>query len=181
MGQELIVSLEFKSTKTNKVNEFLVCYWRKGWGITDKIMNTLKTCGRKISVSEDGQELVLGANGIYDLRDLLFEELRDTESDSFQRSFWGAYRCYQQTVSQFGNLTAWIQFWGNRFNVLDELENAQANGESPCFDGCFDPDALNDMFTLYTDSEAIDKEKEFIWVLHHLDEMEVTLKIGNYF
>lgn len=181
MGQELIINLEFKSEKTNKVNEFLVCYWRKGWSMTDKIMNTFKKSKHKISESEDGQEIVLRANSIYELRDLLYKELGDTEADSFQHSFWGAYRCYQQTISQFGNVSAWIQFWENRFNVLDELENAQADGESPCFDGCFDPDALNDMFTLYTDSEAIDKEKEFIWILHHLDEMEVSLKIGNYF
>jgi len=179
MGQELTVTMQFKNRKTGVKSEFLMAYWRKGWSMTDEIIRFINDTASSEIISEDEQSYILESNFIYSLKDFLYEQLGDTESYSFSNSFWGSYTCYQQTIRQFRNITAWIQFYANRFNVLDEIENATASDEQPCFDGCFDPDALGDMFVEYSESEAKDKEKEFIYILHHLGDYDITIEVLN--
>ncbi len=180
MGQELIVTMRFEDKKTGELkHEFLMAYWRKGWSMTDEVFKFIRDTACEGIISEDNQSYKLEPMFIYDFKDFLLKQLADRESYAFSNSFWGSFVCYQQTVRQLGNINAWIEFFSNRHEVLDEIENAVASGEQPCFEGCFDPDAIGYMLSEYEGEVFKDKEKEFIYVLHHLDNYRMVIEVEN--
>lgn len=180
MGQELNVIMRFEDKRTGELmHEFLMAYWRKGWSMTDEVFKFIRKTSRDIIISKDDQSYKLEPTFIYDFRDFLLEQLANREAYSFSNSFWGSFVCYQQTVYQLGNVSAWIEFFSNRYEVLDEIEDAKANGEQPCFDGCFDPDAIGYMLSEYEGEIFKDKEKEFVHVLYHLDNYRMVIEVEN--
>lgn len=179
MGQELIVTMRFEDKKTGELmHEFLMAYWRKGWSMTTEIFKLIHNNDDYV-LTEGDQSYRLDPMFIYYLQNFLFHQLGNRDSDAFSNSFWGSFVCYQQTVCQFGNINAWIEFFSNRYKVLDEIENAAANGEQPCFDGCFDPDAIGYMLSEYDGEILKDKEKELVYVLYHLDNYRMVIEVEN--
>ena len=180
MGQELIVTMRFEDKKTGELmHEFLIAYWRKSWSMTDEVFKFIRDTPTKEVFSEDSQSYKLNALFIYDFKKFLLDQLADKNSDAFSNSFWGSFVCYQQTVRQLGNINAWLEFFSNRYEVLDEIENAAASGEQPCFDGCFDPDAIGYMLSEYDGEILKDKEKELVYVLYHLDNYRMVIEVEN--
>lgn len=182
MGQELNVIMRFEDKRTGELmHEFLMAYWRKGLSMTDEVFRFIRNTASEGIISEDNQSYKLEPMFIYNFKDFLLEQLSSRESNAFSNSFWGSFVCYQQTIQQFERISAWIEFFSNRYEVLDEIENAAANGEQPCFDGCFDPDAIGYMLSYYDFSEEKfkDKEKEFIYVLYHLDNYRMVIEVEN--
>ena len=180
MGQELNVIMRFENKVTGELeHEFLMAYWRKGWSMTEEVFRFIRDTASGDILSEGDQSYILDPLFIYDFNEFLLEQLADREAYAFSNSFWGSFVCYQQTVRQLGNINAWIEFFFNRHEVLDELENAAASGEQPCFDGCFDPDAIGYMLAEYDGERLRDKEKEFVYVLYHLDDYRMTIEVEN--
>lgn len=182
MGQELTVKMHFENKVTGEVeHKFLMAYWRKCWSMTDEIFRFIRDTASGDIISEKEQSYILDPMFIYDFRDFLLEQLANRDSYAFSNSFWGSFVCHQQTVRQLGNINAWIEFFSNRHEVLDEIENAAANGEQPCFDGCFDPDAIGYMLSEYEgEGERFkDKEKELVYVLYHLNDYRMTIEVFN--
>lgn len=180
MGQELIVTMRFEDKRTGELShEFLMAYWRKCWSMTDEVFRFIRNTASEGIISEDDQSFKLEPMFIYDFKDFLLEQLANRESYAFSNSFWGSFVCYQHTVYQLGNINAWIEFFSNRYEVLDEVENARASGEQPCFGGCFDIDAIGYMLSEYEGEILKDKEKEFIHVLYHLDNYRMVIEVEN--
>lgn len=180
MGQELNVIMRFEDKKTGELmHEFLMAYWRKGWSMTDAVFKFIRDTACEGIISEDSQSYKLEPMFIYGFKDFLLEQLGSKDSYAFSNSFWGSFVCYQQTVRQLGNINAWLEFFSNRYEVLDEIENAAANGEQPCFDGCFDPDAIGYMLSEYEGEIFKDKEKELVYVLYHLDNYRMVIEVEN--
>lgn len=177
MGLDFSVNVVFKNKENGDVTSFMACYWRKAYGVRTELMNFARHSIFK--TDEDWDYTVnLKPEFLHVLKNKLLDMLKEDPIESvFSNSMRSGYIIRRTTANELKSLFAWEHILDNLDRWRDELENSEANEESPCLEDCFEPEAVVDAMN----EQLVPREyaEKFLRVLYNIDHYDIYIEMEN--